>query len=210
MKRIVSILLSAILLLTLVGCGNKDTESKIEHSVDVSKLAKEGRIPEIEFVIGDSVDGIKDALFEIAAGMTHDEFVNNMQEAGYVPDGSEYTSYMNIVESEGRTILSASSDTSNAVYCMYNTENESAGISAIAVIGSAYGYDGNTVSDYVKNSIDEQFTESEAKSDLSFLPKSSDGATVVSYEMGIYKLEFYFSSYNTLAATVIYNTETWK
>lgn len=210
MKRIVSILLSVIILLTLAGCGNKENENKIEHSVDVSKLAKEGRIPEVEFVIGDPVDGIKDALFEIAADMSHDDFVKNMQEAGYVPDGSEYSSYLNIIESDGRTILSASYDSANAVYCMYNTENQDAGISAIAVIGSAYGYDGNTVIDYVKNSIDEQFTEAEAKSDLSFLPKASDGATMISYEMGVYKLEFYFSSYNTLAATVLYNTETWK
>lgn len=210
MKRIVTLVLSVIMLLALVGCGNNDKDSKIEHSVDVSKLAREGRIPEIEFVVGDPVDGIKDALFKIGANMSHDDFVQNMQEAGYTPDGSEYTSYMNIIESDGRTILSASYNTSEAIYCMYNTENQEAGISAIAVIGPAFGYDGNTVIDYVKNSIDETYTEEEAKSDLNFLPKSSDGAKVLSYEMGIYKLEFYFSSYDTLAATVIYNTETWK
>lgn len=210
MKKTVSIILSVILLFTLVGCSNKEKENKIEHSVNVSNLAREGRIPEVEFVLGDPIDGVKDALFQLGANMSHDDFVKNMQEAGYTADGSEYSSYMNIIESNGRTILSASYNDSDAVYCMYNTENKEAGIAAIAVIGSAYGYDGNTVVDYVKNSIDEKFTEGEAKSDLSFLPKASDGATLISYEMGAYKLEFYFSSYNTLAATVLYNMETWK
>lgn len=210
MKRIISIFLSIVMLLAFAGCGDKSKENKIEHSVDVAKLAREGMIPEVDFVLGDPINGIKDELFKIGAKMSHDDFVKNMQEAGYTPDGSEYSGYMNIIETDGRTILSASYNVSDAIYCMYNTENQEAGISAIAVIGSAFGYNGNTEIDYVKNSIDEKFTESEAKSDLSFLPKASDGAKMLSYELGIYKLEFYFSSYNTLAATVLYNTENWK
>ncbi len=209
MRRIVGIALALVILLGLVGCNNTKS-GNVKHSVEVTKLARDGRIPEVEFVLGDPVDGVKDKLFELGAGMSHNEFVENMEEAGFTADGSEYTGYMNIIESNGRTILSASYNETDAVYCMYNTENKEAGIGAIAVIGSAYGYDGNTVIDYVKNSVKEKFIETEAKSDISFLPKAEDGATCLVYETGIYKLEFYFSKYNTLAATVLYNTETWK
>ena len=211
MKRITSVVMALILLIALCACNNSDKNNiKVDHSVDVAKLAREGRIPEVEFIIGDSVDGVKDSLFQISAGMSHDDFVANMQEAGYAADGSEYSSYINIIEANGRTILSAADNKNNAVYCMYNTENAESGIGAIAVIGDAYGFSGNTELDYVKGSINEKFIESKAQSDQSFLPKSDDGAICLTYELGVYKLEFYFSSYNTLSATVLYNTEIWK
>ncbi len=212
MKRVFCAFVALIISLTCVGCTNTSNkgEVKIDHSVDVTKLAREGRIPEVKFIVGDSVDGVKDALFELSAGMSHNDFVANMQDAGYTADGSEYSSYININESNGRTILSAANENNEAVYCMYNTENADSGIGAIAVIGKAYEFDGNTVIDYVKGSIDEKCTEASADSDLSFLPKADDGAVCLTYELGVYKLEFYFSSYNTLSATVLYNTEIWK
>lgn len=211
MKKIIALSMSVLMLLLSVGCSNKadDGIEKVDHSVNVTKLAREGRIPEVEFIVGDPVDGVKDSLFKLASGMSHDEFVSNMEKAGYTADGSEYTSYINMIESDGRTILSASYTDNDAVYCMYSTEKDQQKISAIAVVGKAYGFDGNTVIDYVKGAIDEKFTEDKANSNLAFLPKGDDGATCLSYDLGIYKLEFYFSNYNTLSATVLYNTELW-
>ena len=214
MKKLLSCLLILVLSFMTFGCSGKGTYSeveKIEHDVDVVKEASLGRIPEVEFLLGDPIDGVQDALFEKSAGMTYNEFCQKMIDAGYTPDGSEYSSYIMTNEVGGRTILSANFDTYSTVYCMYNTENKDSGIAAIAVGGEAkaYGFDTNTLMDYVKGAVDAEAVEEPANSELSFLPKEADGATRLVYEIGDYKLELYFTSYNTLAATVLYNMNIW-
>lgn len=213
MKRIISAVLSAMLLmLCICGCGTKDkadTSSVIKHSVNVAKIAKTGRIPEVDFVLGDPVDGVKDVLFEKSAGMTYEEYCNKIKASGNTPSDDEYGAYVISSLNSGHTILSANYDNYNSVYCMYTTENESGGIAAIAVVGDAYGFNGNTMLNTVKASIAEKGTVAAADSTLGFLPKGDDGAVCLTYDFGLYKLEFYFSSYNTLVATVLYNTQLW-
>lgn len=213
MKKITAVItVIAVLLCTLCACGKADnsssTVSTVKHSVDVEKLAKSGRIPEVDFVLGDPVDGVKDVLFEKAAGMTYNEYCDKIKAAGHTP-GDEYSAYVVSSQSSGHTVLSANADNYNSIFCMYPTENESAGIAAIAVIGSAYGFDGNTLLDSVKAAISEKGSLGDAESTLGFLPKSDDGAKCLTYDFGIYKLEFYFSAYDTLSATVLYNTQLW-
>ncbi len=216
MKKIIAILLTTCLCFTFCSCSNKgsssdDLGSSLSHSVDVAKLAASGRIPEVEFILGDSVDAVKDALFKISAGMSHEDFCDNMRDAGHEPDGTEYNGYVTTMESEGHTVMSSlyNEDTASSVYCMYTPNNIDAGISAIAVVGEVYGFDGNTLIDYAKNNIDAEYSEDEAKSNLYFLPKGSDGATCLTYELGAHKLELYFSQYNTFVAAVLYDTNVW-
>ena len=214
MKKVLSIALLLVLAFTMFGCSKKETDDgkeKINHDVDVVKAASAGQIPEIEFLLGDSVDGVKDVLFEKSAGMTHQEFCNDMIKSGYTPDGTEYASYVNEMEIDGKTILSANYDEFNTMHCIYNTDKKEAGIAAIAISGNgeAYGFDTSTMIDYVKGAIDLEPKQEEAKSNLPFLPKSEDGATRLVYRIGDYKLEFYFSNYNTLSATILYNTNIW-
>ncbi len=214
MNKIVCFIISVILCMGLCACSNsnsnsKDKSEKTEHSVDVAKLATEGQIPEAEFILGDPVDGVKDIIFELSAGMSHDEFCKNMRESGHEPDGTEYNGYVTTTASDSHTILSSLYNESNSVYCMYTTKNENAGIAGIAVVGNAYGFDGNTLIDYVKSSIDAEYTEAPAASDLYFLPKGDDGATCLTYELGAHKLEIYFSQYNTFVAAALYDTNIW-
>lgn len=213
MKKLLALLLATVTLITVIsGCGKKDTASsasQIKHSVDVEKLAKSGRIPEVDFVLGDPVEGVKDALFKKASGMTYQEYCDQIKAAGHTPGKDEYSAYVISSVSDGHTILSANYDNYNSVYCMYSTENEKGGIAAIAVVGDAYGFTGNTLSGYVKKCISAKGTLSDSQSTLAFLPKATDGAKCLTYDFGLYKLEFYFSVYDTLAATVLYNTELW-
>ncbi len=215
MNKIVSIFLIISLLLGLSACGSGESSSKDNidsvHSVDVVKVATSGKIPDVEFILGDPVDGVKDILFEISAGMTHEEFCDNMREAGLEPDGTEYNGYVTTTSTEGHTIMSSlyNEDNASSVYCMYTTNKKDSGVSAIAVVGEAYGYDGNTMIDYVKDTVDAEYKETEAQNDLYFLPKGSDGATCLTYELGAHKLELYFSQYNTFVAAALYDTNIW-
>lgn len=212
MKRTLSLFLAFCMLFALSACGSSDTESdtkNVKHSVDVAKLAAEGRLPEVEFVLGDPIDGVKDRLFELGSGMTYDDFIANMKSAGHEPTGNEYDSYIITQQKDGHTIMSTTFNTNESVYCMYNTENEKSGIAAVAIVGKAYGYDSNTLKSYITASVDGKYENAEPNSELVFLPKADDGATCISYQLGMYKLEFYFSSYNTLTATVLYDTNIW-
>ena len=215
MKRLIAFLMAVCLGLTFCACKKEESKTDTfsggnDHSVEVAKLASAGRIPEVEFMLGDSVDAVKDALFQISAGMTHEEFCDSMREAGYEPDGTEYNGYVEETALEGHTVMASlyNEESANSVYCMYTSSKPDAGISAIAVVGEVYGFDGNTVIEYVKNAVGEEYTESEAKSDLYFLPKG-EGATCLTYELGVHKLELYFSQYNTFVAAVLYDTNIW-
>lgn len=213
-KRFLGLFMAFVLCFGLCACGSKgnnssDTASKVHHSVDVAKLAGEGKIPEVEFLVGDPVDGVKDVLFKMSTGKTYKEFTDEMKAQGYKPTGKEYDSYIITTNQNGRTVMSANDGEYSQIYCIFNTENEKGGIAAIAMKGNAYGFDGNTLKSYVKAAVDGKYKETEAQSDLGFLPKASEGATQLSYEFGMYRLEFYFSSYDTLSATVLYDKNLW-
>ena len=216
MKRIFCLLIALCMCVSFCSCKKAEPETDTysggsDHSVDVAKLASAGRIPEVEFMLGDSVEAVKDALFQISAGMTHEKFCENMREAGYEPDGSEYDGYVTETAVEDHTIMASlyNEDNASSVYCMYSPSKESSGISAIAVVGEVYGFDGNTVIEYVKNAMGLEFKESKADSDFYFLPKGDDDAVCLTYELGVHKLELYFSHYNTFVAAVLYDTNIW-
>lgn len=216
MKRAFSLLLAFCMCFSFCSCKKENEKTDTysggsEHSVDVVKLASAGRIPEVEFMLGDSVDAVKDALFQISAGMSHEKFCENMREAGFEPDGTEYEGYVTETAVEDHTIMASlyNEDNASSVYCMYTTSKEDSGISAIAVVGEVYGLDGNTIIEYAKNAMGMEYLESKADSDFYFLPKGDDGAVCLSYELGAHKLELYFSNYNTFVAAVLYDTNIW-
>lgn len=216
MKKILAIITVLCVCFSFCSCKKENNSTDTysggnDHTVDVVKLASAGIIPEVDFMLGDSVEAVKDALFQISAGMSHEEFCKNMIEAGYEPDGSEYTGYITETAVDGHTVIASlyNEESASSVYGMYSNDNADAGISAIAVVGEVYGFDGNTIIEYVKNAIGEDFVENEAGSKFYFLPKGEDGAVCLTYELGAHKLELYFSQYNTFVAAVLYDTNIW-
>ncbi len=218
MKRVLSLLLIMVLPLAFSACGkNKNTSSgdnsKIEHTVDVKKLAGRGRIPELDFVLGDPVDNVKNIMFEYRADMSYEEFCDNMRSSGHEPDGvKEYVGYVDFRTDGDLTIMSAPLNDITMVHGIYTTENKDAGISAIAVVGDVFGYSsGTTMLDYVKNSIDAKCSESVCEGSLSILPNGGKDLSLLTYEFGAYKLEMYFSNeYNTFIGAVLYDTNIWN
>ena len=216
MKKVLSILMVFCVCFAFSSCKKESEKTDTysggsDHSVDVVKLASSGRIPEVEFLLGDSVEAVKNELFRLSAGMTHEEFCDNMREAGYEPDGSEYSGYVTETSVDGHTVMASlyNEDTSSSVYGLYSNDNVDAGISAIAVVGEVYGFDGNTVMEYVKNAMGEKYTEEKSNSKFYFLPKSEENAVCLTYELGAHKLELYFSQYNTFVAAVLYDVNIW-
>jgi len=213
MKRFTALVMTVMICVSFCACNKQDADNTYggsDHEVDVVKLASSGRIPDVNFMLGDSVTAVKDELFSISAGMTHDEFCENMRDAGYEPDGKEYDGYVTETKSGDHVIMASLYNEENAgsVYCMYTDGHEKSGISAIAVVGEAYGFDGNTIIEYVKNAVDAEFTEEKADSNFYFLPKG-EGAVCLTYELGSHKLELYFSEYRTFVAAVIYDMNIW-
>lgn len=209
MKRIISIITLLSLMFVLSACGSNSTSSdakNYKHDVKVKKLASQGRIPEIDIVLGDPVDGVKDYLFQKASGITYEQFQEDLKEENVQAD---YSVYINTQEIAGHTILSTIYETNKEVFCMYTNGREAEEIGAIAIKGDAYGYDTATLKDFVINTIDADYTEITEDSELNFLPNVTDGGSGISYNFGVYTLEFYFSQYDTLAATVIYDTTIW-
>ena len=140
-------------------------------------------------MVGDSVDGVKNELFKLSSGMTYEDFCSEVKASGNELQGDMYSGYVSTTEQNGYTVLSATYNEYNSVYCIYPTDKENAKISAIAVQGPAYGFDNSSMKNYVKSAVDGKSKEAEITSEFSFIPKSSEGATCLRYEFGAYRLE---------------------
>ena len=209
MKKLISILTLISLVLTLSACGSKSTSSDEEnykHDVNVVKIASQGRVPEFDIVLGDSADGIKDYLFELASGITYEQFQEQLKEHQVEAD---YSAYITTQEMNGRTILSTIYENHKEIYCMYMNGRQEDEVGAILIKGDAFGYDTATLKDFVVNTIDAEYTDITENSEFNFVPKVTEGGSGISYTFGEYVLEFYFSQYDTLAATMIYDTNIW-
>lgn len=217
MKKAFLLILALILVFNTTACGKKtnassEESSKYKHNVDVVRKAQNGSIPEVDFVLGDPVDSVKNIMFEYQAGMTYNEFCDAMRSAGYEPDGeTEYQGYVSFYDDGSHKIMSATLNDTATVNAIYNAENKDAGIAAIALVGDAFGYSGGTtVIDDVKSSIDAKFKESVCKGSKPYLPNGGNGLTCLTYDFDMYKLEMYFSAeYNTLTAAVLYDKNIW-
>ena len=195
---------------SFIACGEKEnTSPEYKHDVDVAKYASMGRIPEIDITLGDAVSDIKETLLKIGTGKTFEEYKSELLESGF--KGTDEDIYNTVIiksETAGYTVLSTIYNTNESVYCLYNTESENPTVNAIAVMGKAYGYDANTLKKFVENTVDGAKKEITEDSKINFLPKVSAGGSGFTYNFNVFDVEFYFSQYDTLAATVIYDTRT--
>lgn len=181
MKKLFSLVLCVIFVLSLAACGNNSNGGS-DHSVDVEYYAKLGQINDISYKLGDGVD----ETYDIISTATLD-------------DEGEYLYYE--YETGDYTVM-----TDGTVCCCYKTEDKSAGITHIVKYGDAYGFNIGAISTQIRDTMSDMgytATEREAKSgELFFLPSSSD-ITVLEYEIKENTVLFVFQQ-NALSATVIY------
>ena len=186
MKKLISILLSLVILFAFSACGKKSKKAK-SNSVDFEYYAKLGQISEIPYALGKNVDEIIDELTSKAEENDSDEYV------------------FNIIEGEKNVLI----DNGTVLY-YYSKADKEKGISYIVDFGTAFGFEIGTVSVEIKEALsDYKCTEETATTDNAvFLYEITDG-TIYKYTFDNYVVMFVFQE-NMLFATAIYDSNYWS
>ena len=180
MKKIASILLCIVLLLTVTACGANGS-NKSKHSIDIEYYAKLGKISDVDYKLGDNVEEAKDTLH-----LTLDDHGE--------PNYYDYPSGEYTVMTDG-----------NVCIC-YKTEEASSGITHIVKLGEAYGFGVGAMSTQIRevmSNMGYDASEREAKKSETFFLPASSGLTVLEYEIKDNTVLFIFVEH-ALSATVIY------
>ncbi len=187
MKKIVSILLSAVILFSFAACGKEKAESSTP-SVDLEYYAKLGSIPDCPYKLGQDIEELKSAL-ETAEKET-------------VEAGGDYV--YQVTEGE----LSVQINNGSYIY-YYEKDKEVAGISYIAALDSAFGFDSGESILSVKDALAGiEYTEEDATSDNVFFMLGFSGGKLLKYTFDNITIIFVFSD-SMLTAAAIYDTDNW-
>lgn len=202
LKKILPVLLVLIIILGMAGCNNNSetssdiTSSRIEHTVDVAYLASKGQIPELPVKLGNNVDMV--------------EVIYNQQssEAESADDDLDIRDDVQLEIYKGEKTVKLAAGSANYYYLKENEEN---GISVIVNFDKSYDFDvGIAMMDDIKNAIEGEGTVSiPTDEEMFFFPVPPDNCERLSYEIGAYRLDFYFVD-DFLAATVLTDTVNWK
>ncbi len=183
MKKIISILLSLLLLFSFTACG--DNSKSNSDIADLSYFAKLGQIPECEYKIGDSTETVN-AELKKAAETSEDavyDFIEGEENA--LIDGGLYNFY-------------------------YKKENAQKGISYIVSYDKAFGFEIGTLWVEIENAYEDiKFKQEEMNDNNSFFLLGNPEGKVLKTEVSDYTVSFLFVD-NALCATAIYITNDWK
>lgn len=183
MKRILAALLCVALVVTLSACGQK--EKKTEHSVDVAYYAKLGQLPETDYKLGMEIEPLKKTLSDKAAA-----------------DGEE--GFFDVSEGEETVRLSTDMYTFH-----YEKQHADKGIGAIVCLDGGFGFEQNTVSITVKETLaDYEGDEHTSTEGETFFLPFVQNCTTISYTFGEYRLNFVFQD-NALCGIVFYDPRVW-
>lgn len=205
LKKYLSILLVAIIIMGFTGCNNNDdetssemTSSRVEHTVDVAFLAGKGQIPELPVKLGNSAD-----MVEVIYNTQ-----NSDQEESEDGQEDEHEHDFQLEIYEGETTVKLSAGQANYYYLKENEEN---GISVMVNFDKSYDFDvGIAMIDDIKNAVEgEAIVSVPNKDDMFFFPAPPENCERLSYEIGAYRLDFYFVD-DFLSATVLTDTVNWK
>lgn len=187
MKKILSIILSAVMLLSFAACKNNDNSSK-SNTVDLEYYAGLGQLPECNYKLGDSIETLKSEL-----SAANDQAAES---------GEDYV--YSVTEGEKTVRI----DNGSFVY-YYAKSKERDGISYIISLDTAYGFESGTSVLEIKEALPElEPAEEDANSDNVFFIYGLSNGTVFKYTFENRVVMFVFSD-NMLCATAIYDTDNW-
>lgn len=194
MKKIFGLALCLCLIFSFVGCKKNEEEKPVNAGVDLEYYSKYGKIPECEYVLGQSVEEIK-GIFESKIDEEHSE-----DEETHDHDGFYYA----LMENDDYISL----HTGNTEY-IYKEENEEKGISCIVTYADAY----ETAHGTVISKVAEAFSafEVERKDTVSegifFMAGGEFSLLKYSFEKN--NIVFVFAD-NALCATAVYDNTQWE
>ncbi len=201
MKRIICSVLCLIFVFGLFGCSKKEGNDNQPQSTNnlssaVAEAVAEGKIPEMKFGLGDSIDELKDYYDE-----TYNKLEEEHQEGGHVHSESDVL--LNI--SQGN--LSVTYEIGGEKY-YYERAKRPKGISVTCSLTDAFGIKHGTL----KNEVEATLCDLELKSlaagedELYFVQLTE--ALILRYKENNHTVDFYFSN-NVLVATVLRDTDNW-
>lgn len=187
MKRIICVLLSALIAVSLCGCKKENASSDIE--VDIEYYVKLGRIPECDYLIGTDAEEIK-------------EYYETLQ-ASQQAMGEEITPF-DVIEGDTTVMLDCGT---NAYY--YRKAAADSGISYIVSYDAAFGLETGTLITQVKQNVSGlDFSESAVTREKAFFMLSDDG-TALTAVSGEFTVMLIFVN-DALCATALYRTAEWN
>jgi len=201
MKKLIAVILSFLLCLSLAACSKEvvssnDYKQKMET---ITESLNKGKIPEIEYALGDNPDGIKKHFEDLLGNESHDE------DEGHNHSHDEVTSF---TVTQG--LRSVKMDAGKFVY-HYEIDKKEKGVSVIVSYTEAFGF---TAGESTMQDVAACFDPNSVKTvlpsddDMYFLVYPSSDCMVLRYEKDNLKLDFYFSE-NVLIATVLLDKSNW-
>ncbi len=202
MKRIIAICLSLVLIACVFSaCSNEVTSSNdiTDNKTAILEGKENGKIPEIDYALGDNPDGIKKHFDDLLAKDDHSEEENH---------NHSHDEVTNFTITEG--ISTVKMDAGKFVY-HYEKDKKANGISVIVSYTKAFGFTaGETIMQEVSDCFEQNsittFTASE--DDMYFLVYPLDDCMILRNESDNIRLDFYFSE-NVLVAVVLMDKNNW-
>ena len=193
MKKLIILVLSVILAFGATACANKDN-AKVSSSSSLTPTGNFDYVP--QYASNGEITGL-----DVHIGMST-EVVRSLYNGSETSSAVAADAY-NFNETTTKSGLIKMSCMNYYYYCNGNAEDK--GISAIADLGNAYGFEnGISMSNDIKSICGESDVYTPENSELFFLPATPDNCTALSYQYGIYTVKFFFIS-DYLTATFIYD-----
>ena len=201
MKKIIAVILSFVLCLSFSACSKEVVSSNDykQNMESITESLNKGKIPEIDFALGDNPDGIKKHFDDQLANESQTE------EEGHNHSHDEVTSF---TVTQG--LRSVKMDAGKFVY-HYEIDKKEKGISVIVSYTKAFGFTaGETTMQEVSACFDPNSVKKilPSEDDMYFLVYPSSDCMVLRYEKDNLKLDFYFSE-NLLIAAVLLDKANW-
>lgn len=194
LKRIASFVLCLCLLFSFAGC-NKEGREELTAIVDLENCAQQGKIPECEYKLGQSVDEMISDLEKV------EETEHSEDDEEYSPHGEEISH--TVMEFDDYTSIHLG----ETEYC-YRENNKEKGISCIINYVDSYNFPIGTVTLEIKEALT-KFELEEYDSDGLFFMPSTPNLSCLKYKFEKNDIVFVFVD-NALCAAVIYKNDEWS
>lgn len=186
MRKLVCFALCIVFAFSLCGCSKDKDNSKVKSNVNVEKYALSGKMPEVDYALGQDVDALLSDLDKLNAQLS---------------SNAEHESLYMTYEIGERTIIAT-----GEVNYYYNTDKKDDGISYIVNFGNAFGFEQGSILSDVKDKMENRGFSAERKDvhsdDLFFLPMI-DGLEVLEYKFKDRTVLFVFQN-NCLCACSLF------
>lgn len=201
MKKLLSLLMCFAIIFTFTACKDKNKDDKNTAKIDLEYYAKIGKMPEVDYTLGDDVDDVIAKLSK-----KQEEFDSEHQDDPDHSHDHNQTEFMfNVVEGDKSVLID-----NGVINYYYNKDNKKEGISYIVNYDTAFGLELGTLISEVKtylsgyklkelSSLDEDVFFASYLSECSVLKTEIDNVVIM----------FVFQE-NQLFATAMYDKNNWR